>query len=105
LIFRNKLVEKFFAFKNHNERSLDGLIIRRNAILRKLEVIEEGNDGELVKDLVKDLKLEEKEGLRHSLDNLQVEEILGKMCFEEIFVGVFSGAELGGEAVEKFSGG
>lgn len=57
--------------------------------MRKLEVIEQGNDEETVKDFVKDLKLEEKEGLKHSLDNLQVHEILGKISFEDLFFGVF----------------
>jgi hypothetical protein len=91
--------------KNQNERSLNELITRRNAVLRKLEAIEQCNDGEDVKDLVKDLKLEEKEGLKHSLDNLQVHEILGKISFEDLFVGVFGGKEVGAGCLEGGKGG
>ena len=104
LILRNSLLEKFFALKNSNERGLEGVIGRRDRISRKLEAIEEGNDGEVAKDLVKDLKLEEKACLAHSLDNLDVEEILGRISFEELLTRVFSATDSDHDSLKKFSG-
>lgn len=94
LKFRNVQINKFWNLKLENEGFLENLVKRRSLILKKIENLYHIKDASLVKELVKNMKIEEKKHLSINIDSVYNQEILEKMNFQQNFQEIFDSTQI-----------